>query len=251
MSLFWYQTWQKFKDSIERAKIACEMSGNTVLEHFLPAPVKTPWVGGRPSENYMLTRYACYLIAQNGDPRKKEIAEAQSYFAIQTRRSELYQQYEQDKLRMQVRNEVSDQNKKLADTAERHWVSNFWEFHDAWYRGLYGMRNKEIVEHKNLGKDKLLDRANSTELAANLFRITQTQDKLKQDNVNSQKQAERVHFMVWGKVRQTIKDIGWVLPEDIEPTEHIKEVEKRLKKTEKLIKNDIPPILDEEIPPAL
>ena len=238
MNLFWYQTWQKFKDSIERAKTACEMSGNIVLEHFLPAPVKTSWASGRPSENYKLTRYACYLIAQNGDPRKKEIAEAQSYFAIQTRRSELHQQLEQDKMRIQIRKEVVDQNKKLFKTAEEHWVSNFWRFNDAGYKGLYGMRNKEIIEHKNLWKDALLDRSDSTELAANLFRITQTQDKLKQDDVSTQKDAEQVHFIVWGKVRKAIKDIGGVMPESIPPTEHIKEVKKRVKKTEKLIHKD-------------
>lgn len=240
--LLWYNTRENFKKVVEKAELSINnswwVSNDYIISIDKEIIMPKGWARITQNYNYKLTRYACYLIAQNGDPRKKEIAEAQSYFAIQTRKSELYQQYEQDKLRMQVRNEVSDQNKKLADTAEKHWVSNFWEFHDAWYRGLYGMRNKEIIEHKNLGKDKLLDRANSTELAANLFRITQTQDKLKQDNVNSQKQAERVHFMVWGKVRQTIKDIGWVLPEDIEPTEHIREVEKRLKKTEKLIKKD-------------
>ena len=252
MLLFWYQTWQKFKDSIERAKVACEMSGNAVIEHFLPAPVKTPWVNGRPKEDYMLTRYACYLIAQNGDPRKKEIAEAQSYFAIQTRKTEIYEQYEQDKMRIQIREEVSDQNRKLAATAKEHWVSKFWSFNDAWYEGLYGMRNKDIIAHKNLGKDSLLDRSNSTELAANLFRITQTNDKLKQDDIKTQKDAEHVHFVIWGKVRKAIKDIGWELPENIPPTEHIKEVKKSIKKTEKLIKQDNWPALwDNTENPAL
>lgn len=254
--LLWYNTRENFKKVVEKAELSINNSWWVSNDHIIHIDRETTmpkgWVRITPNYNYKLTRYACYLIAQNGDPRKKEIAEAQSYFAIQTRRSELHQQLEQDKMRIQIRNEVVDQNKKLFKTAEEHWVSNFWKFNDAWYKGLYGMRNKEIIAHKNLWKDALLDRSDSTELAANLFRITQTQDKLKQDKVNTQKDAEQVHFIVWGKVRKAIKDIGGVMPESIPPTEHIKEVKKRIKKTEKLIHQDnLPAITDTEEASAL
>ena len=254
--LLWYNTRENFKKVVEKAGLSINNSWWVSNDHIIHIDRETTmpkgWVRITPNYNYKLTRYACYLIAQNGDPRKKEIAEAQSYFAIQTRRSELHQQLEQDKMRIQIRNEVVDQNKKLFKTAEEHWVSNFWKFNDAWYKGLYGMRNKEIIAHKNLWKDALLDRSDSTELAANLFRITQTQDKLKQDKVNTQKDAEQVHFIVWGKVRKAIKDIGGVMPESIPPTEHIKEVKKRIKKTEKLIHQDnLPAITDTEEASAL
>lgn len=254
--LLWYNTRENFKKVVEKAELSINNSWWVSNDHIIHIDRETTmpkgWVRITPNYNYKLTRYACYLIAQNGDPRKKEIAEAQSYFAIQTRRSELHQQLEQDKMRIQIRNEVVDQNKKLFKTAEEHWVSNFWKFNDAWYKGLYGMRNKEIIAHKNLWKDALLDRSDSTELAANLFRITQTQDKLKQDKVNTQKDAEQVHFIVWGKVRKAIKDIGGVMPESIPPTEHIKEVKKRIEKTEKLIHQDnLPAITDTEEASAL
>ena len=254
--LLWYNTRENFKKVVEKAELSINNSWWVSNDHIIHIDRETTmpkgWVRITPNYNYKLTRYACYLIAQNGDPRKKEIAEAQSYFAIQTRKTEIYEQYEQDKMRIQIREEVSDQNRKLAATAKEHWVSKFWSFNDAWYKGLYGMRNKDIIAHKNLGKDSLLDRSNSTELAANLFRITQTNDKLKQDDIKTQKDAEHVHFVIWGKVRKAIKDIGWELPENIAPTEHIKEVKKRIKKTEKLIKQDNWPALwDKTENPAL
>ena len=254
--LLWYNTRENFKKVVEKAELSINNSWWVSNDHIISIDRETimpkGWVRITPNYNYKLTRYACYLIAQNGDPRKKEIAEAQSYFAIQTRKTEIYEQYEQDKMRIQIREEVSDQNRKLAATAKEHWVSKFWSFNDAWYKGLYGMRNKDIIAHKNLGKDSLLDRSNSTELAANLFRITQTNDKLKQDDIKTQKDAEHVHFVIWGKVRKAIKDIGWELPENIAPTEHIKEVNKRIKKTEKLIKRDSWPALwDKTENPAL
>ena len=248
--LLWYNTRENFKKVVEKAELSINNSWWVSNDYIISIDRETimpkGWVRITPNYNYKLTRYACYLIAQNGDPRKKEIAEAQAYFAIQTRRSELHLQLEQDKMRIQIRNEVVDQNKKLFKTAEEHWVSNFWKFNDAWYKGLYGMRNKEIIAHKNLWKDALLDRSDSTELAANLFRITQTQDKLRQDNVSTQKDAEQVHFIVWGKVRKAIKDIGGVMPENIPPTEHIKEVKKRVQKTEKLIHKDNWPAISEQ-----
>ena len=159
-----------------------------------------------------------------------EIAQAQTYFAIQTRKQEIFDQLNEDQKRLKIREEVSVHNKKLFETAQNSGVINFAEFNDAGYLGLYGMRNKEIAKKKKLGKHSLLDRAGATELAANLFRITQTDEQLDSQSVDSQTHSEKIHFMVGGKIRQTIKDIGGTMPEELPPQKHIKEIEKQSKK---------------------
>jgi DNA-damage-inducible protein D len=136
----------------------------------------------------------------------------------------------EDQKRLKIREDVTNHNKKLFETAKNSGVKNFANFNDAGYLGLYGMRNKEIAKKKGLGKDSLLDRAGATELAANLFRITQTDEKLNNENINSQIQSEKVHNMVGGKIRQTIKDIGGTLPENLKHQKHIKEIKKENKK---------------------
>lgn len=232
MPLLGYDTWRSFEEVIKKAKRACMASGQVVENHFVDVS-KMVKIGSNATRNvvdYKLDRYACYLIAQNGDSTKKEqIALAQTYFAIQTRKQEIFQNLASTEKRLLIRKEMVDQNKKLFSTAKRAGVEQFGLFNDAGYRGLYGMPLSDVERRKGIKKGELLDRAGSTELAANLFRVTQTEEKLRKDEVGDQETAVRAHFMVGGKVRQTIKDIGGALPENLQPEKNIRLVEKELK----------------------
>lgn len=236
-----YGTWERFEPVIKKAKKSFNVSGlganDNINNHFRQAAKMVKLGSGavREVEDYLLSRYACYLVAQNADPSKKPVAIAQAYFNIQTFRQEQFDKMSDLERRLYMRRQVTDEDKKLFEAAKNSGVEQYGTFYDAGYLGLYGMRAKEIVAKKQLGKDKLLDRVGATELAANLFRITQTQDKLKSElekgNKMGDQSAARTHFMVGGKVRQTIKDIGGTMPEDLPPeTENIKMLEKRLQK---------------------
>jgi len=235
MSRLGYTTWEGFNDVITRAARAALNSGQTVSDHFrqLTKMVDIGSSSKRAIKDWKLDRYACYLIAQNGDSSKIEISLAQTYFAVQTRRQEIFEKLSDAEKRIFVRDEVSNENKKLFKTAKQSGVSHFGLFNDAGYKGLYGLPLSEIENRKGIKKGELLDRAGSTELAANLFRITQTEEKLKKDKVHNDFEARRTHNMVGGKVRQTIKDIGGELPENLKPEKHIKEVKKEVKLFEK------------------
>lgn len=232
LPLLGYENWQKAEEVIGRAARACINSGQDVDNHFnrTVKMVKIGSTAARPVRDYKLDRYACYLIAQNGDPQKLEIALAQTYFAVQTRRQEIFEQLPDDEKRLFIRGEVSDHNKKLFKTARQAGVIQFGLFNDAGYKGLYGMPLSDIEKVKGIKKGELLDRTGSTELAANLFRITQTDEKLKKEQTQGQAQASQVHFMVGGKVRQTIKEIGGTTPENLPAERHIKEVKKEIKR---------------------
>lgn len=236
MPFLGYVEWRKFEGVVGRAKDACKISNQKVLDHFVGADKMIILAKGtvkearRKIESYKLSRYACYLIAQNGDPRKKEIATAQTYFAVQTRKQEIFEQLGEANKRLFIRGEVKKHNKKLFDTAKQAGVNNFGKFNNFGYLGLYGLDAEQIKEKKKIGKDNILDRAGATELAANLFRITQTDEKIKKDNIKGDHSASQTHFMVGGKVRQTIKDIGGVLPEELPTEKHIKELKKEKKK---------------------
>ena len=241
MPLLGYVNWQKAKDVIDRAVQACIKSGQSVENHFTQS-VKMVEIGSntvREVKDYKLDRYACYLIAQNGDPKKSEIALAQTYFAIQTRKQEIFEQLPDSEKRLFVRNEVADHNKKLFSAAKKAGVTKFGLFNDAGYRGLYGMPLSNIERKKGIKKGELLDRASSTELAANLFRITQTGEKLEKDKIQGDHPASQTHFMVGGKVRQTIKEIGGTTPEHLPAEKHIKEVKKEIKQLGKIKKKMI------------
>lgn len=230
-----YEKWEKAEEVIVRATRACMNSGEVVENHFhrMGKMVKIGSNTVREIRDYKLDRYACYLIAQNGDPNKPEIAEAQTYFAVQTRKQEIFEQLSDNDKRLFIRGEVSNQNKKLFKTAKGAGVTNFGAFNNEGYRGLYGMNLPNLEQKKNIKKGELLDVAGSTELAANLFRITQTDEKIRKDNIKGQDSAARTHFMVGGKVRQTIKDIGGVLPENLPTEKHVKELQKEKRKLEK------------------
>ena len=236
MPLLGYEKWEKAEDVIARAAKACLNSGQAVDNHFhrMGKMVEVGSGAVREIRDWKLDRYACYLIAQNGDSKKPEIAMAQTYFAIQTRKQEIFEKLSETDKRLFIRGEVSSENKKLFSTAKRAGVTKFGSFNDAGYKGLYGMPLTNIENKKEIKKGELLDRAGTTELAANLFRITQTDEKIKKDNIRGDYQASQTHFMVGGKVRQTIKDIGGTLPENLLPEKHIKELKSEKKK---LLKN--------------
>ncbi|MFZ2975274.1 MAG: DNA damage-inducible protein D [Candidatus Moraniibacteriota bacterium] len=232
MLVLGYEKWQNAEEVIARAAKACINSGQAVDNHFT-ALSKMVEIGSntvREVRDWKLDRYACYLVAQNGDPKKQEIAMAQTYFAIQTRKQEIFQGLSGVDKRLFIRGEVSDHNKKLFKTAKKAGVTKFGSFNDAGYKGLYGMSLAEIENRKSIKKGELLDRAGTTELAANLFRITQTDEKIKKDNIRGDRDASQTHFMIGGKVRQTIKDIGGTLPEELPTEKHIKELKKEKKK---------------------
>lgn len=233
--LLGYSQWRRFEDAIKRAISSCEQSGNNPEHHF--AGAGKPITGGKGAvqmvEDYQLSRFACYLIAQNGDPRKPEIAQAQKYFAIQTRRQELSEQLAADVERLELRKQTSEEFKALSGAAQQAGVQNrmFGIFHDAGYKGLYGgLGNDQIKARKGVpAKEQLMDRMNATELAANQFRMTQTRDKLAREGIRDPQQAIRAHEQVGKEVRTAIERIGGDRPENIPAAEHIKDVEKRIK----------------------
>lgn len=230
-----YSKWENFKKVIDRSMISVENSGINILDHF--ADVRKMVSIGSGAEkvitDYKLTRYACYLIAQNGDNRKKVIALAQTYFAVQTRKQELsrqeYEQLSEDDKRLYTRNNVKDKNKYLFDTAKLAGVKNYGKFNNYGYKGLYnGETAKDIAKRKGISsKNDILDYMSSTELAANLFRITQTDDVLKNKQISNEKDACITHHQVGKAVRDTIKKIGGTMPEELPtPEKSTKQIEK-------------------------
>ena len=242
-----YSEYRHFLPVIERSKDACLNSGLLVTDHFEDVLEMVDIGSGAKRElpDVRLSRYACYLVVQNGDPSKPVIANGQTYFALQTRRQELadnekFAKLSEDEKRLAIRNELATHNKYLAAAAKDAGVETHLDyaiFQDHGYKGLYGgMGAKDIHTHKGLKKtQKILDHMGSTELAANLFRATQTEEKLKRDQVASKQQANRTHYDVGKKVRQTIKDLGGTMPEALAtPETSIKQIESAKKKLDKL-----------------
>lgn len=236
-----YAQWRRFADAIERAKIACKNSGNEVDDHFADVG-KMVGIGSgaeREIDDVMLSRYACYLIVMNGDPRKEIIAVGQTYFAVKTRQQELIENYEElteEQKRLAIRNEMIAHNKSLAEAAQMAGIKDAKDyaiFQNMGYQGLYGgLGAKEIHAKKGLKKSqKILDYMGSTELAANLFRATQTDEKIRRENIKGKANANQTHFEVGAKVRQTIKELGGTMPEDLPtPEKGIKQIEREREK---------------------
>ena len=234
-----YKEWRKFENVIYKAKIACNNSNIDINEQFVGIDKLSINVNGgkRIINDYKLSRYACYLIAQNGDSRKKTIALAQTYFAIQTRKQELsekeYSMLTEDEKRFYQRNLTRKGNYSLNMVARNVGVRNFDKFHNAGYKGLYGGETaNDIARRKKLRyREDILDNMGSEELAANLFRITQTESKLKRDNISSENDANETHYNIGKNIREVIAKNGGTMPENLPtPKKSLKELEKENKK---------------------
>ena len=236
-----YAQWRRFSDAIERAKLACKNSGYEIDDHFADVgkTIDMPKGAHREIDDVMLSRYACYLIVMNGDPRKEIIAVGQTYFAVKTRQQELIENYEElteEQKRLAIRNEMIAHNKSLAEAAQMAGIKDAKDyaiFQNMGYQGLYGgLGAKEIHAKKGLKKSqKILDYMGSTELAANLFRATQTDEKIRRENIKGKANANQTHFDVGAKVRQTIKELGGTMPEDLPtPEKGIKQIEREREK---------------------
>lgn len=236
-----YTEYNKFIPVIEKAKKACEQSNYNIHDHFAEVSemVKIGSGAFRELPGYKLSRYACYLIVMNSDPRKEVIALGQTYFAIKTRQQELIENYEElseDEKRLSIRNELRKHNKSLAEAAQMSGVTtpkDYAIFQNKGYQGLYGgLGQKEIHKRKGLKKSQhILDHMGSTELAANLFRATQTDDKLRREQVESKELANKIHYNVGKKVRQTIEELGGTMPENLPtPEKSIAQLEKDIQK---------------------
>ena len=237
MHVLEYKKWERFSNTIENAKISCEKSGYNINYHF-PNLGKMVQIGSKTKRkitDYKLSRYACYLIVQNGDPRKEVIALAQTYFAIQTRKQELLENsnlsYEDEK-RFYIRNLTKKGNYSLNKIARNAGVKNFDKFHNAGYKGLYnGETANDIAKRKKLRyREDILDNMGSAELAANLFRITQTEEKLKNENIDNENNANKTHYKIGKNVREAIIKNKGILPEKLPiPKKSLKEIKKENK----------------------
>lgn len=236
-----YAQWRYMKETVERARLACENSGLNPDDHFAEIRKMVPIGSGaeRAVEDYMLSRFACYLVVMNGDPRKEVIAVGQAYFAVKTRQQELIEKYEEmseDQKRLAIRNEMKRHNIALADAAHDAGViehKDYAIFQNKGYQGLYGgLGVKEIHARKGLKKSqKILDHMGSTELAANLFRATQTEEKLRRENIQGKAAANQAHYDVGRKVRQTIQELGGTMPEDLPtPEKSVKQIEREVER---------------------
>jgi DNA-damage-inducible protein D len=241
--LLGYSEYRHFQPVITKAKEACSKSDHTIVDHFedILGMVTIGSGAQRELPDVKLSRYACYLVVQNGDPTKPVIAAGQTYFAVQTRRQELaddqvFQQLKEEQKRLFLRNELKEHNKQLVEAAQQAGVEtnlDFAIFQNHGYKGLYGgLDQKAIHARKGLKKSqKILDHMGSTELAANLFRATQAEEKLRRDNVQNKQQANQTHYEVGQKVRQTIAELGGTMPENLPaPEKSIKQLESAAKK---------------------
>ena len=231
-----YTQWRNFENVIKRAMIACETSGRSIFDDFAEvSKIVEAGATSKPKKDYELSRYACYLIVQNGDPRKEVIALGQTYFAIQTYRQELadhFNQLDEDRRRLVVRGDIKQWNQLLAETAHDAGVitnEEFAIFQNAGYMGLYGGLDVDDIHNKKglTINQKILDYMGSTELIANLFRISQTEEKLRKDHIQGAEKATQTHYAVGREVRKAIEKIGGTMPEDLPtPEKSIQQIEK-------------------------
>ena len=232
-----YSDYRNFEQVIDKARTACFNSGQRIDDHFVDVTEMVDLGSGakRQVKSVFLSRYACYLIVQNADPSKEIVALGQTYFAVQTRKQELTEQAIEDERRLLLREEMRQHNVKLADAAKDAGVvepKDYAIFQNHGYMGLYGgLKAQDIHRRKNLKKSQqILDHMGSTELAANLFRATQAEEKLRREKITGKAKANKAHEEVGAKVRQTIKELGGTMPEDLPTVESIKKLEGRPQK---------------------
>lgn len=236
-----YTDWRNFSKVIEKAQTACTNSGAQINDHFVEVNKMVEIGSGaeRKVDDIQLSRYACYLIVMNGDPHKEIIAVGQTYFAVKTRQQELIENYEElteNQKRIAIRQEMKRHNTALAEAAHNAGVIkplDYALFQNYGYMGLYGgLKAQDIKRRKGLKKSQnILDHMGSTELAANLFRATQTEEKLRRDNIQGKIEANRTHYEVGAKVRKTIKELGGTMPENLPtPEKSIKQIEQEQEK---------------------
>ena len=235
MPVLQYSNWQNFEKIIKKSKISCQNSDISVFEHFIDVNKLSKRANNAEVEinDYKLTRYACYLIAQNGDSRKRVIALAQTYFAVQTRKQEIseneYRLLTEDEKRFYQRDLTRKGNYSLNQTAKKAGVKNFDKFHNSGYKGLYnGETADDIAKRKGLRyREDILDNMGSEELAANLFRITQTESRLKKDNIHTEIEANKTHYNIGKNIREVIAKNGGTMPEELPtPEKSLKQLEK-------------------------
>ena len=233
-----YVDYRNFTTPIDKAKVACENSGEVIHNHFVDANEMVSIGSGaeKPIETVYLSRYACYLIVQNSDPTKVVVAEGQTYFAIQTRRQEKTDNLIEDSKRTYLREEMKKHNKSLSQAASMAGVSNYAIFQNYGYKGLYGgLSMQDIHQKKRLKKSQqILDHMGSEELAANLFRATQADAKIRREGIKGEMNANLAHYQVGQKVRFTIKELGGTMPENLPTLDSIGKAQTLIKKAEKL-----------------
>ncbi len=239
-----YADYRNFQSVIESARTACFNSGQRLDDHFVEVTdmIEIGKGGQRAVKTVMMSRYACYLVIQNADPTKEIVAQGQTYFAIQTRRQELSDEEIEAQRRLAIRSELRTHNSQLADAAKDAGVvepCDYAIFQNHGYMGLYGgLGAQDIHRRKGLKKgEQILDHMGSTELAANLFRATQAEEKLRREKITGKDKANKAHRGVGAKVRQTIKELGGTMPEELPTVESIKKLESKSKKTLKNKKN--------------
>lgn len=236
-----YTDYRNFLTVVNKAKVACENSGEVIHNHFVDTNEMVQIGSGaeKSIDTIYLSRYACYLIVQNSDPMKVIVAKGQTYFAIQTRRQEKSDGLIEDNNRVFLREEMKKHNTNLMRTASFAGVESYAIFQNAGYKGLYGGLNmQDIHARKKLKKpQKILDHMNSEELAANLFRATQTEAKIKRENIRGQGNASLAHYDVGQRVRNTIKSLGGTMPEELPTPDSISKVKTRIKSNRKKFLN--------------
>lgn len=229
-----YADYRNFETVLKKAKESCKNSNQTIHDHFVDVTdmIEIGKTASRVIKDTLLSRYACYLIMQNADPSKEIVAWGQTYFAIQTRRQEVHDQIMEDQKRVFLRDEMTAHNKHLAEAASHAGVTNYGRFTNYGYMGLYGgLSMQDIKARKRLRPtQKILDHMGSEELAANLFRATQTDAKIRREQIQGEAKANQTHFEVGRKVRQTIHELGGTMPEKLQPGDDIAKAKRRLSK---------------------